>query len=127
VLRRIGHLLVVTALLAGIGGHWAILQSVAWTTMLADNLQQGSITEAVSNTFDGDHPCAMCKHISEAKQSEKKSDALDLKVKKLEFATEQSGFVFAAPSTFHLLPLLHSNSDSQAEAPPVPPPRAFAV
>ncbi len=127
VLRRIGHLLVVTALLAAVGGHWAMLQSIAWTTMLADNLRDGNMTEAVSKTFDGEHPCPLCKHIAEGKKSEKKSDALDLKVKKLEFATELKGFVFAAPASFHLLPLFVSTADSQTEAPPVPPPRCFAA
>ena len=95
--------------------------------MLADNLRTGSVTEAVSKTFDGDHPCPLCKQIAEGKKSEKKSDALDLKVKKLEFATEQSGFVFAAPTDFQLLPLLHSTADSQTAAPPVPPPRRLNV
>jgi len=127
VIRRIGHLLVVTALLAGIGGHWAILQSVAWTTMLADNLREGTVTEAVSKTFDGEHPCSMCKHIDEGKQAEKKSDALDLKVKKLEFAADQDNFVFIAPSLFQLLPSFHATGDSLRETPPVPPPRLLAV
>jgi len=95
--------------------------------MLADNLRDGTVTEAVSKTFDGEHPCAMCKHISEGKQAEKKSDALDLKVKKLEFAAEQAGFTFVAPSAFQLLPSFHSKADSFLDTPPVPPPRAFAV
>ena len=126
-LRRIAHLFVVAALLAGIGGHWAILQSVAWTTMLADNLRTSGVTEAVSKTFDGDHPCPLCKQIAEGKKSEKKSDALDLKVKKLEFATAQAGFVFTAPTDFQILPLLHSTADSQTATPPVPPPRRLNV
>ena len=123
VLRRIGHLFVVTALLAGIGGHWAILQSVAWATMLTENLQSGSMTEAVSKTFDGEHPCALCKRITEGKKSEKKSDAPGLKVKKQEFASEQAGFVFIAPTEFYLLGSIHPSANSLSSTPPFPPPR----
>ena len=123
VLRRIGHLFVVTALLAAIGGHWAILQSVAWATMLTENLQSSSMTEAVSKTFDGEHPCPLCKRIAEGKKSEKKSDALDLKVKKLEFAGQQSAFVFIAPTEFYLLESPPSSARSPSYTPPVPPPR----
>lgn len=127
VLGRLGHLIVVAALLAAIGGHWAILQSVAWATMLADNLQTASVSEAVSKTFDGEHPCALCKRIAEGKKSEKKSDAPDLKVKKLEFATERVTFLFVAPAEFRLLPELIASSNSFSLVPPVPPPRCAAV
>lgn len=127
VLRRIGQLLVLLPLIAAIGGHWAILQSIAWTSMLADNLREGTVTEAVNRTFDGEHPCSMCKQIAEGKKSEKKSDALNLKVTKLEFATAQIGFVFTAPATFQPFSVLHSTAESYAEAPPVPPPRFLTV
>src|SRR5207247_1889036 len=43
VLRRISHALVLCALLTAIGAHWAVLQSVAWTTMLAENLRTTSL------------------------------------------------------------------------------------
>lgn len=71
VIRRFAHLFVIIALVAGIGGHWAILQSIAWTTMLANNLQRTSLVEAVSDTFDGEHPCPMCKAIEKSRADEK--------------------------------------------------------
>lgn len=127
VLRRFGRYVVIVSLLVTIGGHWAVLQSIAWTTMLVDNLQQTSLTEAVSNTFDGEHPCPMCKHIDEGKKSEKKSDALDFKVKKFELASTQAVFIFAAPAAFRLQPWMRFTANSVTETPPVPPPRAIAV
>jgi hypothetical protein len=66
--------LVVLALVLSTGLHWAALQTVAWTTMLADNLRQQSLTQAVSQTFDGQHPCCLCKAIAAGKQSEKKTE-----------------------------------------------------
>jgi hypothetical protein len=123
VVRRLASLFIITALVAVIGGHWAILQSVAWTSMLAQNLQSGSVTEAVSKTFDGEHPCSLCNQIAEGRKSEKKSDPLNLKMKKIEMAFHESHFVFVQPDMFRLLPLLESSARFMADAPPVPPPR----
>ncbi len=95
--------------------------------MLADNLRDGSVAEAVSKTFDGEHPCAMCKQIAQDKKSEKKSDALQLKLKKIELASVQNAFVFTAPTDFWLHPLLNLATDSETEAPLVPPPRRLAA
>ena len=39
------------------GGHWAMLQSVAWAGMVKDFSRTGTIAEAVTKTFDGKHPC----------------------------------------------------------------------
>lgn len=52
-LFRAGKLTVIVALIATTGLHWTLLQTVAWTTMLADHLQAQSFTRAVSETFDG--------------------------------------------------------------------------
>ena len=53
--------------------------------MLAANLSsQQSLTEAVSQTFDGEHPCPLCKAIAAGKKSGKKSEAI-APVLKMEF------------------------------------------
>ena len=67
---RIGNCLVIAALVATTGAHWALLQSVAWTTMLADNLRAYSLSESVARTFDGKFPCPICKAIAAGKKSE---------------------------------------------------------
>jgi hypothetical protein len=63
------------------GGHWAMLQGVAWATMVKDFSKTGSLTEAVGKTFDGKHPCAMCKKLTNARASEEKAP-VTLKVDK---------------------------------------------
>jgi hypothetical protein len=88
--------LVVLALVLSTGLHWAALQTVAWTTMLADNLRQQSLTEAVSQTFDGQHPCRLCKAIAAGKQSEKKTE-LSFQSQKLEFPPLNENFALIAP------------------------------
>ena len=120
---RLGHAMLIVALLAATGGHWALLQTVAWTNMLADNLQTASLSEALSKTFDGKHPCNMCHEISAAKKSEKKSD-LPNAGKKLEFTSERPAFVFSAPTEFVLLTAMAETLASWSEAPPTPPPLA---
>jgi hypothetical protein len=118
--------LVVLALALSTGLHWAALQTVAWTTMLADNLRQQSLTEAVSQTFDGQHPCCLCKAIAAGKQSEKKTE-LSFQSQKLEFPPLNENFALIAPSQFRLLPLENSSAKSLAQKPLLQPPRRFFV
>lgn len=47
-----------------IGGHIAALQVVAWTGMLAARMGEDGWRAAVTTTFDGRHPCAMCLAVS---------------------------------------------------------------
>jgi hypothetical protein len=113
----------IVAMLAAIGSHWAILQSVAWTQMLADNLQAAPLCEALARTFDGKHPCCLCKQISTEKKSEKKSD-FNLDLKKLDFSYTPVAFIFTAPEYFWNLRALEPFHFSLPHAPPTPPPRA---
>ena len=72
---RFGQVLMIAALLAASGGHWVALQSVAWGTMLVDYGRTSRFCEAVSKTFDGNHPCALCKSIEKSRAAEKKTGA----------------------------------------------------
>jgi hypothetical protein len=103
-----------------------LLQSVAWTTMLADNLCTHSVKEAMTETFDGQHPCPLCKAIAAGKQSEKKTE-FSFQSQKLEFLPAQKNFVLIAPSQFQLLSLENSSAKSLAQKPLLQPPRGFFV
>jgi hypothetical protein len=122
VLRRVGNVLVLLAFLMAIGAHWFVLQSVAWTTMLADNLRSASFQQAVQRTFDGKHPCSLCEQISKSKQSEKKSE-FQLEPNKFEFSYAPCAFIFVAPQQFQELRVSDCVGNSLAHAPPAPPPR----
>ena len=126
VLARFGKFLVVVALVTTTGLHWAVLQSVAWTTMLADNLRTQSLTEAVTHTFDGNHPCCLCKAIAAGRKSEQKKE-FTAPLQKLEFPPVKENFVLIAPSSFQLLPQANTFADSLTQKPPTPPPRGFFV
>ena len=123
---RLGKWSVILALVAATNAHWAVLQSVAWTTMLADNLRTHTVTEAVTHTFDGRHPCCLCKAITAGKQSEKKTE-FTLQIQKLEYPPSPENFTLVAPSRFRLLPQPDTFAESLTFQPPVPPPRGFVV
>jgi hypothetical protein len=73
-------------------------------------------------TFDGKHPCALCKAIAKGKKSEKKSE-FPVAGKKFEFSYSGTVFVFSAPTHFWKASGLEESADSLNHAPPVPPPR----
>lgn len=119
-------MLVVAALVLTTGAHWAALQTVAWTTMLADNLRSDSFSEAVSKTFDGEHPCCMCKAIAAAKKAEKKSEAVAPSFK-MEYPPVAEKLNLFPPAQFELLPQHNFFADLFSSPPPLPPPRHFFV
>jgi hypothetical protein len=121
---RAGKILIALTLMAMLGGHWAFLQSIAWTTMLADNLQSCSFHDAVVKTFDGKHPCCLCKAIAAGKKSEKKNE-FTTQIQKLEFPPAKANPVLIAPSNFRLLPQGTSFAKSHFQKPPTPPPRGL--
>jgi hypothetical protein len=121
---RFGKIFVIFALVAMLGAHWTLLQTVAWTTMLADNLHSGSFCNAVTKTFDGKHPCPLCKAIAAGKQSEKKTE-FSFQPQKLEFPPVNENFALVAPSQFQLLPLENFPAKSFAQKPLLQPPRGF--
>jgi len=95
--------------------------------MLAANLvNQQSLTEAVSQTFDGEHPCPLCKAIAAGKKSEKKSEALTLKLK-IEYPPAADKFVLVAPRMFKTFQADNLFADCLTGKPPLPPPRNFSV
>jgi hypothetical protein len=126
VFARSGKILVVTALVLTTGLHWVALQTVAWTTMLANNLRSDSFSSAVCKTFDGAHPCCLCKAIAAAKKSQKKSEAVS-SVLKMEFPPLAGKMILFPPALFEVAAVQDVFADSISFQPPVPPPRHLAV
>lgn len=120
---RLGHALLILALLGATGGHWAFLQSVAWTKMVVDQSRTAPLTIALAKTFSGRNPCQLCKRIETGKQSEQKRD-LPLTVAKLEFFYAPVLVKFFPPQSFDLVPARDMHGSSRGDSPPVPPPRS---
>ena len=126
VFTRVGNVLLIVALLGATGGHWALLQTFAWANMLATNLQTESTGDALARTFDGEHPCKMCKRIARGKQAEKKTE-LPLQIKKMEFLSDRPAPIFIATLPFPSVPASLAELDGISHRPSVPPPRSFAA
>lgn len=74
-LQRCGVVLAVVALFSIAGGHWALLQTVAWAKMLQDYSKDSTVAAAVEKTFSGEAPCKMCLRIADGKKKEEERQA----------------------------------------------------
>jgi hypothetical protein len=70
VLNRLKRPVVALVLVLCVGLHWPLLQSVAWMSMLVSYSREAGFEQAISNTFDGKHPCKICKLVQEGKKAE---------------------------------------------------------
>ncbi len=121
--------LVVMALCVSIGLHWVALQSAAWVGMAVTySMETGSLSQGLSDTFDGEHPCPLCKMVEQGKEAENQSSddkpaptkAKDLKLT-LAFA-EIPRFVFARfPAQVWITTSI--TAESRYERPVTPPPQ----
>ena len=117
-------MLVIAALVLTTGLHWAALQTVAWSAMLASHLRTQSVEESMAQTFDGLHPCCLCKAIAAAKQAEKK-DETAASVLKFEFPLYAETFILTPPVGFAPVPPGSFSPASISFKPPLPPPRSI--
>ena len=117
------------------GGHWGVMQVIAWSNMIVDYSAQDGLIEGAKKTFDGEHPCSMCKAIAEGKKQESQSRGDD------NAPTSSHGLVLKectferyidvpAPCGRDIMTLSRPELDLRAESrgtcPPLPPPRALA-
>ena len=123
--RRCGTWLVLLALVVTTGAHWAVLQITASSGMLVEFAQQGSFREAVTKTFDGQHPCRLCRVVRDGRAEERdrtppstwtKLDLLPLPPA-ASMALEVQGEPLSIRRT-------QECPVSRQDSPPVPPPRA---
>jgi hypothetical protein len=116
----------VAAFACSVGLHWAVLQSIAWMGMLVTYSQQLPLAEAMVKTFDGNHPCPLCKEIARGKHSERKAESSG-QIHKLEFSYSAAAFVFSAPCSFWQRTWPQQTSLALTYSPPIPPPRNLPV
>jgi hypothetical protein len=114
---------VAVLLIFSIGGHWALLQSVAWVSMVLDFSKEAPLEVAVSKTFDGKHPCHICTFVKKGKESEQKRDMVKVKAK-LDFWVPTREIVLPLPAVeSDLLFASKFSLRSWLDGPPSPPPR----
>jgi hypothetical protein len=119
---KIAQILVVFTLVCAIGWHWTILQSIAWVNMVVSYSQNSTLPEAFVKTFDGKHPCRICKVVEKGKQSEKKQLLLKTETK-IDFWLGPAAFALAVPPSLDICPVEPVSYLTRSESPPTPPPR----
>ena len=116
------------------GGQWGALQVVAWTKMIVDYSAKDGLAEGAAKTFDGAHPCCMCKAITEGKKQESKEPNGKIPVAAQNLAMKEcvlgKAIVIPAPTSCDIavvsLPEFAGSGARVGYRPPVPPPRLAA-
>ena len=127
--RRFGLFCVLLAAFSLAGGRWTVLQTVAKATMLYRYAQRsGSLAVAAVQTFDGEHPCELCRQIATAKSRERKETPAapglkqDAKAKAV-LAEPTISPVLSAATEVCLFRAAASLGPVHTDQPPTPPPR----
>lgn len=121
---KAARLTIVLLVALSLGLHWAFLQTVAWTSMLVRYSQENDLGKAVSMTFDGDHPCPLCKAVQEGRDQEKKNEQQQTKPSKIDFALIWNSPVPEGTRAYQQIMPVAQSSFERSFAPPKPPPRA---
>ena len=124
--RIAGYPLIFLAMFSIAGGHWAVLQTVAWTGMVIEYSKDSSLAAALTKTFSGKAPCKMCKTIETGKEKESRLPAPVKADKKIDKFLARS--VQCAPlppaGIFFYPPTLDGAALARPTSPPTPVPIA---
>ena len=125
--NRIIPALLLSALLVANNVHLPVLQVVAWCGMLVSYSRDNSAVEAIEKTFDGEHPCPMCKSIKKARTPPAENDHIagpqERQARELGFLSNLA-VTCATPSFTHQgVDAAHRRSpEARVSPPPTPPP-----
>lgn len=122
-MRRWSSSLAVVLLSLTLGWHWLALQSIAWASMLIERTGESSFSVAWTTTFDGQHPCRICKAVAEGQSDETRTTST-VSVHMLEAAAPTTlAVVISAPRVEPVALRAHPDPKSRADRPILPPPR----
>ena len=127
-LKRYAQLILVILTALSVGLQWGVVQVVGWIGMTWEFSQSETLSDALKMTFDGQHPCELCKLVAQegpladtdGKQApEKQSDLKPLTA--THWLDENS---FYGPSAQPCVWFVYDcDARSTRDRPPVPPPR----
>jgi hypothetical protein len=120
------------ALILLMQGPAMLVQEVAWVKMLVSYTQERGLKRGVIETFDGNHPCKLCKKAAEIRQQQHSQEPTEKQVPtqrpRLAWAEmvssdllkipEIAGHDFSVPIIAYIVP----DSGKGADAPASPPP-----
>lgn len=128
------RVLMIVLLVLSLGVGTIVIQVLGWATMLPAQLAKtGSVSQAVENTFDGEHACSMCEIAAAKRESEQQPSPEAPAPKKP--AKEKQPVISLAINTIKLFTkpssVFPSFSDDLAQRsfghhPETPPPQALS-
>ena len=125
------RLMMVLGLMVSIGLHTVVIQSAAWAGMLVSySVEKGSVVQAVSETFDGEHPCPLCqlaKKTESAPADNQQAPKADSKIKLHLIADAVPAIVISAPPAQVFPVRAEVRAFVLSESPDTPPPRRALV
>lgn len=119
--------MMVLGLMVSIGLHTVVIQSAAWAGMLVSySMEKGSVVQAVSETFDGEHPCALCKLAKKTESTpadDKQAPKMEHDLKLHLIAEASTAIVFSAPPPPDFPVRAEARPHVLSHTPDTPPPR----
>jgi hypothetical protein len=125
--------LFVVALILLMQGPAMLVQEVAWAKMLASYTQERGWKRGVVETFDGNHPCELCRKASRIRDDDEKKDPMERQNELMRFRYSWAEMVAATLMILPVVPeremvaleaqwIAHGNGRG-ADAPVSPPPK----
>ena len=122
-MSKLSKMVAVLALVLSLGAHWAVLQSTAWLSMIVRFAQDYPLGRAITMTFDGQHPCALCLFVAEGMHEESQPDQSErLPMQKIECVPFPPDAALFPPGVIDLREFSRRIPSGRHETPPAPPP-----
>lgn len=114
-------------------GPAMLVQEVAWAKMLVSYTQERGLKRGVIETFDGEHPCELCKKAAEIRQQEQPQEPTEKQAppaQRLRFAWAEMiacewltiPLIAGCDIFMPLIAFITRDSGKGADAPVAPPP-----
>jgi hypothetical protein len=128
--RQFSLILTLAAWLIATGSQWDLVQTFAWSRMIAGYSQTMPLLQAVAKTFSPDTMCGICRAVAVAKQRTDANPAVPgAKAPQkilLVCAPIAPAFAFPAAHCAGMVSDLAPPISAERPAPPNPPPRTLA-
>lgn len=119
--------MLIICLLSISGGQWAMLRTVAWTSMTWKNAESLSTWQAISKTFDGSDPCKICLWLAKEKQSPQSPVAFAYSQFLQDFLLSQDQSLSVSSPCVEAFSLKQNDILCESQSPPEPPPPRFFI
>lgn len=110
-----------------IGGHWYLVQTVAWGKMFMEFSRTERVDVALEKTLSGKNPCKICRFVEKNRKSAEDTSSIPFEIKNKEWGLFHAVSSDVQPALSHRIPYGDVwLSVTLNLSPPTPPPKALA-